>query len=364
MKKASGREIRFFGFGILTGLGAVFGSILAVGAGLATFAPESMPAPAISSLVHIDEKLRFMREHPDYKPNILAVGSSVTWRQLSGEAFGSVDGGDETAFLNGGTAHLQVHQTRAMSRFLLDHYPSVGTLLVLLSLPDFKNCTSEPEHLFPPRDAARYAFGNWPAVYFYLHYVSPMRYVRTAMTLADRKAPLIGDLYLDDYGSGPLQVPEEKQRGLRYGRIEPDAACVAALEALVAETAERGVRLLLVFSPIHPGYRERHPASVEWLGGVARRVAAAARAKEVDTKVLDLRRHSGFEEGDFYDAFHLQWRAVRELSATLAASMEDGQFVRQKTPSPPGSLNQETLSQELAPQPVAVPAPRRRQTGI
>ncbi len=261
------RGLAHFGIGILAGFGVLVGGLTAVGVAIAHFAPGNMPAPAISRLVHMDEKLRFIRERPALDPTILAVGSSVTWRQLAGGVFDAVAGG-AGGFLNGGTALLQVHQTRVMSRFYLDHFPNVRTLLVLVGLPDFSDCTIQPEHLVAQKDAARYTFNDWPAAYFYFRYVSPQRYLRTAMRLPERRTPLIGDLYLDAHGSGPLQVPDTMKRGLRYGKIARDPACVAALNGLVADTEARGVQLVLVFAPIHPDYRAGYPAEhgMAWRG--------------------------------------------------------------------------------------------------
>src|SRR3546814_18566499 len=72
-------------------------------AAFATVWPESLPAPAISRLVQIDEKLRFLRQHPGLDPEVLAVGSSITWRQIDGDAFSTSVDGDDGRFLNGGT---------------------------------------------------------------------------------------------------------------------------------------------------------------------------------------------------------------------------------------------------------------------
>ncbi len=321
MDQSKTRELKHFGIGILAGFGALVGGLTAVGVAVAHFAPGNMPAPAISTLVHMDEKLRFIRERPALDPTILAVGSSVTWRQTAGGAFDAV-AGTAGSFLNGGTAFLQIHQTRAMARFYLNHFQNVRTLLVMTSLADFGDCTTQPEYLVAQEDAARYAFDNWPAPYFYFRYVSPQRYVRTAMTLAERRTPLTGDLYLDSYGSGPLQVPDTMKRGLRYDKIARDPACIAALDGLVADTEARGIRLVLVFAPIHPEYRALYRADITWLEGVASRVAAAGKRGEKKAIVLDMIREPSFAESDFFDAFHLQWNAVKVLSERIAVSLK------------------------------------------
>lgn len=320
MNPPSTPGMKHFGIGILAGFAGVVGCLTALGVALASFAPERMPAPAISTLVHLDEKLRFIRAHATLDPTILAVGSSVTWRQLDGQPLERLAGAG--GFLNGGTAMLQTHQTQALTRFYLDNFPRVKVLLVMVSLPDFSDCTTAPRRMLVTEDAARYAFDHWPAAYFYFRYVSPQRYLRMAMTRAGRQTPLTGDLYLDDYGSGPLQVPEEQKRGLRYDEIRGDPACVPPLERLVSDTLARGVQVSLVFPPIHPEYRARYPEVTAWLSEVAERLKSTARVYGNRVTVVDLIDDPAYQPRDFFDAFHLQWPAVKVLSQQVAAAID------------------------------------------
>lgn len=309
-----------FGYGILTGLLAVPLCIVAAFAALAVFAPASMPAPAISSLVHLDEKFRFLRKRPDFDPRILAVGSSITWRQLAGKAFEPQAGGPH-GFLNGGTGYLRIHQTRALTRLYLSRFRNVQTVLVMISLPDFRGCTEDPAELFAPEDAVRYAFEDWPAPYFYLRYFTPRRYLETTMNLAGRQAPLGGDLYLDPYGSGPVQLPEGAETGLRYGKLEKDSACLDALLGLAQDVRDRGLHLMLVFPPVHPDYRARFPDEMRWLKNAAARMERERRKDPRHLSVLRMYGDNSFAPRDYFDAFHLQWPAVKRLSARIARAM-------------------------------------------
>lgn len=309
-----------FGYGILTGFLAVFGGLMLLFAAVPIIAEARAPAPPISSLVHIDEKLRFLREHPALAPTVLAVGSSVTWRQLAGDAFKELAGGPNR-FLNGAVAHLQIHQTRALTRFYLAHYRSVRDVLVMVSLGDFEDCSEEPRNLFPPRDAARYTFGGWPALYFQLRYFSPGRYVQTLMSLEQRRTPFTGDLYLDRYGSGPVELPEDVDLGLRYDSFETDPACIDELIGLARDVRERGAHLALVFTPIHPKYRALHADDVHGLREVAARLDQEAEQFGDSLQVFDLMDVPEFQGDAFYDALHLQWPAVQRLSAGLAGAM-------------------------------------------
>lgn len=309
-----------FALGIGAGMVAVFGGLATAYGALSTVWPQSLPAPAISRLVPMDEKLRFLRNRPEFDPRVLAVGSSITWRQLDGAPFEHLTDDETGGFLNGGTGYLKIHQTGDLLDFYLDRYANVGTVLILTGPPDYEDCSNEPARMLDHSDAEAYAFGGWPAAYFYLRYFSPQRYLRSVMTLSGRSAPFTGDLFLDRYGSGPLQVPASMKRGLRYDAIAPDPACVDALAALSHELTERGLRLILVFTPVHPEYRAKYPAVVDWLQETARKVEAATLSDR--TRVIRLCADPTYTAEDFFDAFHLQWPAVQRLSAEIATAMK------------------------------------------
>lgn len=299
-----------FTLGIAAGISAVFVAVLATFGAVGAFWPDRLPPPAISRLAVIDEKLRFLRDHPDLKPQMLAVGSSITWRQLAGHEF---ERAGIKPFLNGGMVLLKTHHTRAMAEFFLDQYGSVGELLTLVSLPDFENCTGAPL-MFGTGDAARYAFRGWPSAYFYLRYFDPYRYLRTARTLPEKRVPLSGEFYVDTYGSGPIQIAAG--RGLRYAAIAPDPACTTALIELARGAAARDVAVTIVFPPVHPEYRRLYPDSIAALAEVVEAVRSAAAGD--GATVVSMFADPRFTGDDFFDAFHLQWAAVDDLSRSIA----------------------------------------------
>jgi hypothetical protein len=315
-----------FAYGILAGVGGTLAAIMSVFLAIGIFAPDRLPAPAIARVVHLDEKLRFIHEHKDIQPTVLAVGSSIAWRQISGEAFESVAGGPKH-FLNGATVYMKTHQTRKFARFLTAHYRTVHTLLVVTSLPDFEDCTDDREPMFDAEDAARYAFKRWPAAYFYLQYFAPMRYLNAALSLPQRRIPFSGDLYIDQYGSGPVIVSPETKLGLRYGEFEVDRACVYKLAELSQDMTRRGIRTMIVFAPVHPDYRQRYPASTHAVAAIVDKIRAETEGD--NSFVMVLHDDKRFTVDDFFDAFHLQWPAAQRLSLMIASAMEK-----------PGSINE------------------------
>ncbi len=306
-----------FGIGIVAGLGATCGALIAVFFAVAVLAPQHMPAPAISHLVQMDEKLRFIREHPELNPRVVAVGSSVAFRQLDGKTMDAL--GVPGEFFNGATVYLKVHQTRELVKFYMEHFPRVKTVVLLTGIPDFEECREEPSTVFDRRQAARYAFDRWPNLYFYLRHFSIQRYVQTGLSLPERRRPLTGDLYMDGYGSGPVELPPDVELGLRYGAIRMDPTCLESLVALSKETTARGIDLLIVFTPINPEYRQKYPESATVLCRIAKNTMAQTAGDR--TTVLPLQDSPRFAASDFYDAFHVEWPAVPALTALIAAEL-------------------------------------------
>jgi hypothetical protein len=310
--------------------------------------PSHIPAPAISNYAAIDEKLRFIRERPDIDPHILAVGSSIAWRQITGPAFAKIAGGD-TRFLNGGVVHLQVHQTHATSRFYLDHFDAVQAVVLATSLNDFQDCTAEPEYLMNEEQAADYAFKRYPELLFYVLNFSPQRYLRSGLTLPERKTPFYGDLYIDRYGAGPVILTDGVDLGLRYGDRSVDPACVTALGAFARDMRARGVALVVAFAPVHPDYWTKFPESLSKTRQIIRGVEREAGGD--GTLIVDMHDDGRFGAKDFYDAFHLMAPGADRLSALIASRLEEwkiSSFPSQKE-SPVSSEHDTNRTRDSAP---------------
>ncbi|MFC1459322.1 hypothetical protein ACETIH_21975 [Microvirga arabica] len=236
----------------------------------------------------------------------------MAWRQFDGEPFASRLG--QRQILNGASGFLKIHQTRFLTTFYMEHFAHLKTIILMLGPPDFENCTSEPAELFNLDDAGGYAFGHDLAGPLYLRYFAPVFYLRRVRNHEGRWAPLTGDLWMDKYGSGPMQWTSNMMDGLRYGALRYDSACTDALLAMLSEIKAKGVRPVVVFPPVHPEYRQRHPETIPRMKQIAERIGEQVR-EGVD--FFDM-SESGFGSSDFYDAVHLQWPAVQRFSQKLA----------------------------------------------
>jgi hypothetical protein len=181
-------------------------------------------------------------------------------------------------------------------------------------MPDFRDCSTEPAELLDRADAADYAFARRPAWRYYLKYFALARYAKLIVSMPRARALFIGDRYLDPFGTTPQW--SLAPGGLNYGSLSVDRACEQALVGLAADLQQRGIRALLVFAPVHPDYRRLFPEVASDGRALADRLAAAV--APLGGVVIDLQEDPGFAAGDFTDAFHLQWPAVRRLSRRLA----------------------------------------------
>lgn len=298
-------------------LGLCAGGLAAVTAIAGGFAaamhlrPQNLIAPAISSVESVNEKFRFLRNRPDLDPQVIAVGSSITWRHIDGAALSA---GTGASVLNGATGLLAVHQTRALTRLYMDLYPRAATFVMLTSLTDFGACTRNGT-LFRPDDAAAYIRRERAELFFYLKYLTLARYYAAARSWPEATTPFTGDRWLDAYGSSPMQVAD---RGLRYGALPFDATCVEELKRFSSELRARGRQLAVVVMPARPEYLARYPDAAMQLDTV---IDEAEPQFRTDGNLLVDFRDVAVESADFWDAFHLQWSAVRRINPALTAKL-------------------------------------------
>jgi hypothetical protein len=271
------------------------------------FRPMNMPPPAVSQVEALDFKFRHLRNRRDLHPDVIAVGSSMTWRHFDGEKFEAHSG---LSFLNGGTSFLRVHQSRYLADFYVEMYDA-DYFVMLTSLPDFEDCTTIPASLFNRDDVKDYVTGTRPEWFYYLKYLTLARYVRTGLELPKRMEPLEGDLWQDEYASGPLHVPD---MGLRYGRQDFDPECLRQLHLMSDDLAQAGRRFLVALIPVHPAYLQKYSDTQERLIALHDQIQTSLRSNGHDIVML---ADDSYLADDFFDAFHLQWPAVQRLSAAV-----------------------------------------------
>lgn len=284
----------------------------------------SLPAPPVTATYCIDEKFKFLAEHNIADADLIAVGSSVTWRNLDMRPF--IERGLAERPLNAAPCYLHIDQVAFYTAFLLDHLDQVETVVSVVAPRDFADC-NEPERAFFSRErAARYVFEGDSPLPLYFTNLRPISFVRDALGTAERRtnSAAHGPLVMDPFGAGPI-----------VGRAEwteipqLDERCFSALARFEAMLAARGLRLVLVSFPPSPGWRGQNDPE----GTLTRGFEARLRATLAEPGSLFLASAPFvFEEPSYFDYVHLQWPAARVFSAAVAERLAARWDERQAAP--------------------------------
>ena len=273
-------------------------------------ASGSLPAPPVTATYCIDEKFKFLAEHDIDDADLIAVGSSVTWRNLDMRPF--IARGLAERPLNAAPCYLHMDQVAFYTGFLLDHLDEVETVVSVVAPRDFADCNENDRAFFSRERAARYVFEGGSALPLYFTNLRPISFLRDAIGTAERRRnpAAHGPLVMDAFGAGPIE-----------GRTEwtevpwLDQRCFAALARFEAMLADRGVRLVLVSFPPSPGWRRQNDPD------------------DALTKTFEARLHETlgepgtlvapsdsfvYEDPLYFDYVHLQWPGARAFSLEVA----------------------------------------------
>ena len=297
-------------------LGAVFVYVVAILL-LEEVAPQHLPAPPISNQRHFDEKLRFLRDNPHFRPVMLGMGSSVVLRSID---FAQFQGSDRPPFrfLNLSVPGASMKETRVNSRFFLSKFPSARAVLTMLVPPDFESCSS-PVKPYDPEDAWAFVTRRVPSVWFYLKYFSIVDFVVELTRVSeDRKMPARGEwprLYYDRFGGSPVERDHGNWNNYRPLFLDP--ACFAELSAWKHDLQAAGITLYVVLFPMSPEWAERMPGARDYIRSFERRVRSELQGSGV--QVIEGRDLFDGAPGSHVDAYHLQRSAARRFSQRLGA---------------------------------------------
>lgn len=286
-----------------------YAAFLAVylGAGVAVLAgldrAGRLPAPPLTATDCIDEKFRFLRRTDIRTPDIVAVGSSVTWRNID---FARLAVG--RAPLNAATCYLNVHQTAHLARFVLDAFPSTRTVLVVLAMRDFRSCAGDGA-FFDRRTALRYVDRQDDGRLLYLLNFRPTPFLTAALGTPriEGQAPGTSLLDMDRFGSGPILVrpPDIRED------VAVDPGCLPHLRAMASEMRSRDRGIVVVLMPPMPAWIAAYdPGGVR--DGAWRRAVHAA-LDGTGALLLDGVAF-GAADAAFTDPAHFHWE---ELSAFM-----------------------------------------------
>ncbi len=293
------------------------------GAGLAALsAMGRLPAPPITATNCIDEKFKFLHETDIRNPGLIAVGSSVTWRNLDFSVFAEHYGKDIEP-LNAAPCFLYVNQTAYLTDFLLDNMPSVKSVMSVFSMRDFSACSTSPTEFFRPEDAESYVFDGDPGMASLPEEFPPgvpSCGMSSICPACGRGRTYRAPLVMDPYGSGPLTLPEPEIRE----NFELDPTCLDHLSAMSENLSRRGIDFIVVLLPQMPAWRDAYDP-----GGVRDAEFRSAVSRRLDgtrTVLIDAQQGLHLRNDQFTDHAHLQWDAVPLLMRYLITQLDKSEL--------------------------------------
>ena len=264
-----------------------------------------LPPPPLTANACIDEKFKFLAENDLGDVDLIAVGSSVTWRNLDMTAFKKA--GLAKRPLNAAPCYLHLSETVSYTAFLLKGIPTVRTVVSVMAPRDFDQCAKPREDFFPATLAAAYVFNGMPALPIYLANSKPDKFVRSVLRIKGLRK---NEMLMDDYGSSFMRQP-------RTWLPEPVLAdkCFEALTELERVVEEAGATLIVATVPLQPEWQARYDPKGTLINSFEERVRSALTAPST----LFIRgSQSATESLRHGDAVHYIWDSAVKYSALLA----------------------------------------------
>jgi hypothetical protein len=301
---------------------------------------DRLPAPPVSGTWCIDEKLVWLGDHRrELQSGVVAVGSSVTMRDLDFSALP-----EETREASGGTINaapcfLQLGQTRFFANFLLDHQPKTHTVITIVAGIDFENCTTTPKAFFDYKLGEGFLYRYYSrmvGLWVYYRNLRPISFMRDVRQTRQRR---LWEVVYDGFGSAPLTTDGPNFHHPFMRPHKPEAACFEELRGMARDLRKRGIQLIVVTFPTMPRWAEEHDSKGEMTAQFLSSVRSAVSG--TGAILVDATTSYPLPTEAFTDPAHLQWREVarftrfvweqaRQLGAKLPAASVDGEMALER----------------------------------
>ena len=271
-----------------------------------------LPAPPVSGTWCIDEKLAWLKNHRDeLQSGVIAVGSSVTMRDLDFSALPEELRRASGGVINAAPCFLQIGQTRFLTEFLLDHQPTTHTVITIVAGIDFEHCTTTPKAFFDYKVAERFLYRNGSLfdIWLYFRNFRPKSFLQDVWLAKERRS---GELDFDTFGSLPLttEVPNFQHSFMRP--FKSQESCFTELRGMAKDLRERDIQFILVTFPTMPKWTEEYDPKGEirtaFLSDVRRAISGT------DAILVDAATTYNLPTHAFTDPAHLQWRETGQFT--------------------------------------------------
>lgn len=297
---------------------------------------DRLPPPPVSGTWCIDSRFAWLRDNPEWtKASVIAVGSSVTWRNLNFDGV-SADAREE-GVVNTAPCFLTLNQVRYLTEYFVGSLPAPKTVLTVVAPRDLEACSKNPTAFFDPDLVTQYVSGGGGSWWLYFRNLRPAHLALHVINADARRS----ELRYDRFGSGPLTraTPDP-------GRpFVPEPRCYSELTKLAEMLTAKGIQLVVVTFPVMRGWAERH--DVSGLTQAEFRAGVAAALAHTDAILVDGMAEWTAPDSSFTDPVHLQW------ASTSAFTRFVWKAARQQGAKLPSLDVNESLHSDLHPRPQA-----------
>lgn len=274
---------------------------------------QRLPAPPLTATNCIDEKFKFLHEAELQSVQLLAVGSSATWRNLAMDEFVRVR--SEVRPFNAAPCFLHIDQTAYFTGFLMKNMSNVSTVLSIIAVRDFEECPSQETAFFDEGTAQRYIFGKSVPWHLYLTNMRPTAFAQDIIRLRRMRLDPSNwaTLRMDAYGSSPMTGRIRWMPPPRF-----DERCFAALTQLEEIVRAQGARLVIASVPTMPRWRQTFDPDGAITADFRRRLRQAL--KDPTTLFIDAEAFTASDDA-FADPVHLIGDAVAGFNRLIIQRM-------------------------------------------
>lgn len=256
---------------------------------------DRLPPTPVSGTWCIDSRLAWLKDNPRWKQaELIAVGSSVTWRNLDFEV---ISAPDREKVVNAAPCYLTINQTRYLTSYLVEKAPDVKTVMMVVAPRDFDGCARNPDAFFDRELVDDYLNRRVSGMWLRFRNFRARDVLTYAVNAEQRRS----DLVYDDHGSGPLtrQVPD-----IGWA-VEPETACFAELTGMAQFLDSKNIQFVLVTLPLMRGWSERYDPEQSLAEELRLRIAAAL--EPTRAILVDGIAEWQLPTEAFADPAHLQW---------------------------------------------------------
>jgi hypothetical protein len=212
-------------------------------------AMDRLPPPPVSGTWCIDGRLTWLRDNPDWKDaSLIAVGSSVTWRNLDFSVVSSK--AKERRVVNAAPCFVTVNQTRYLTEFLLPRASKLETVMMVLAPRDFQGCSRNPTAFFDADLVDQFLSGKVNKAWLRFRNFRLKDVFLFAIYADERRS----ELQYDEFGSGPL-VTKVPDTGYPFA---PEPSCYSELTRLATYLESRGIQFIAVTFPVMGRWADRY----------------------------------------------------------------------------------------------------------